>query len=59
MTEIEAVVGEKTYVSYEDITKCEYTYAGIIFNRSIQCGGVRSDTNVPYNNDWLCQSIPT
>ena len=24
MTEIDAVVGEKTYVSYEDITKCEY-----------------------------------
>ena len=24
MIEIDAVVGEKTYVSYEDITKCEY-----------------------------------
>ena len=36
MTEIDAVVGEKTYVSYEDITKCEYTmqvlYLPVVLN---------------------------
>ena len=36
MTEIEAVVGEKTYVSYEDMTKCEYTmqvlYLTVVFS---------------------------
>ena len=36
MTEIEAVVGEKTYVSYEDITKCEYTMQVLYFPGSTQ-----------------------